>query len=124
MSDNRCEHCASIQKAEVSSTNHVDTVTYDQLLESLLSVRKFLCAAIYPVTFRQDFERLLTKLSEAGVTIPYHRPSDAVFTVVATFTRILKDNNGILAGTIASTQKGLQELNTALIQNTPEEPDA
>ena len=106
------------------STNHVDTVTYDQLLESLLSVRKFLCAAIYPVTFRQDFEHLLTKLSKAGVAIPYHRPSDVVITVVVTFTHILKDNNGILAGTIASTRKGLQELNTALIQNTPEEPDA
>ena len=106
------------------STNHVDTVTYDQLLESLLSVRKFLHAAIYPVTFRQDFKHLLTKLSEAGVAIPYHWPSDAVITVVAIFTCILKDNNGILAGIIASTQNGLQELNTALIQNTPEEADA
>ena len=103
MSDNHCEHCASVQKAEVSSTNHVDTVTYDQLLESLLSVRKFLCAAIYPVTFCQDFECLLTKLSEAGVAIPYHHPSDAVITAVATFICILKDNNGILAGTIGST---------------------
>ena len=77
MSDNNCEHCVSIQKAEVSSTNHVDEVTYDQLLESLLQVRKFLRAAIYPATFCQDFESLLTKLSELGVAIPYHRPSDS-----------------------------------------------
>ena len=124
MCDNRCKHCTPVQKAEVSSTNHVDTVTYDQLLESLLSVRKFLRATIYPVTFCQDFERLLTKLSKAGVAIPYHRPSDAVITAVANFTRILRDNNGVLAGTIASTQKGLQELNTVLIQSTPEESDA
>ena len=75
MCDNRCEYCTPIQKAEVSSTNHVDTVTYDQLLESLLSVRKFLCVAIYPATFCLDFERLLRKLSEAGVAIPYHHPS-------------------------------------------------
>ena len=123
MSDNHCEHCASIQKAEVSSTNHVDEVTYDQLLESLLSVRKFLHAAIYPVTFCQDFKSLLTKLSEAGVTVPYCHPSDAVIAAVATFTHILKDNNGILASTIASTRKELQELNTALIRNTFEGPD-
>ena len=112
MSDNNCEHCILIQKAEVSSTNHVDEVTYDQLLESLLWVRKFLCAAIYPVTFHQDFESLLTKLSEAGVAIPYHCPSDTVIAAVDTFTHILKDNNSILAGTIA------QELNAALVQNT------
>ena len=118
MSDNNCEHCASIQKAEVSSINHVDKVTSDQLLESLLSVRKFLHAAIYPVTFRQDFESLLTKLSKAGVAIPYCHPSDTVIAAVDTFICILKDNNSILTGTIASTQKGLQELNAALIQNT------
>ena len=118
MSNNHCEHCTSVQKAEVSSTNHFDEVTYDQLLESLLSVRKFLHAAIYPVTFRQDFKSLLTKLSKAGVAVPYHHPSDTVIAAVATFTHILKDNNGILAGTIASIRKGLQELNTALVQNT------
>ena len=117
MSDNNCEHCASVQNTEISSTNIVDEVTYDQLLESLLGVRKLLCAAIYPAAFHVNFEHLLTCLSESGLTIPYRPPFEALVTSVHTFVRILNDNHGILAGTITSTRKGLQEL-MSIIEDT------
>ena len=116
MSDNNCEHCtcASVQNTEISSTSAVDEVTYDQLLESLLSVKKLLRAAIYPATFHVNFECLLTHLSESGLTVPYRPPSKALVTSVCTFVRILNDNHHILAGTITSTRRGLQELASVL----------
>ena len=92
----------------------VDESTYDQLLELLMSVKKLLRAAIYPATFRVSFEQLLTRLSESGLTVPYRPPSKALVTSVCTFVRILNDNHCILAGTIMSTRRGLQELASVL----------
>ena len=116
MPDNNCEPCtcASVQNTEISSTSTVDEATYDQLLESLLSVKKLLRAAIYPATFCVNFEHLLTRLSESGLNVPYRPPSEALVTSVRTAVRILNDNHRILAGTITSTRRGLQELASIL----------